>query len=57
MKNKTGIIEVIVKLKLERDVNEEEAREIVEDLCYDFKHELISSSEIIADDIAERTEE
>lgn len=51
---KTGIIEVTVKLMLELDVDAEQAHEIVEDLNYEFQHELIAETEIVADDIAER---
>jgi len=54
---KTGIIEVKVKLFLNADVNEDEAREIVENMDYSFDHEMIADAEIIEDDIYERCDE
>lgn len=42
-----GIICVTVKLFLETDVDETEAQEIVDELNYDFKHEMVTDSEII----------
>jgi hypothetical protein len=53
---KIGIIEVTVKLLLEMDVDEEDARDIVENCDYHFTHPLIQETEIMADDISERIE-
>ena len=41
-----GIIYVQVALYLEADVDEEEAQEIVEEMDYDFKHKMISHTEV-----------
>ena len=54
---KNGIIEVTVRLELECDVTEDEAREIVENMDYSFNHILIQNTEIKSDDISERFEE
>jgi hypothetical protein len=50
----TGVIEVTVKLRLEMDVDKEDAREIVENLDYSFRHPLIQDTEITGDDIEQR---
>jgi hypothetical protein len=52
----TGIIEVTVKLRLEMDVDEAEAREIVNNCDYNFDHPLIADTEITSDDISQRIE-
>ena len=49
-----GTIEVTVRLYLDCDVEEDEARNIVENMDYDFDHLLIQDTEIIHDDITER---
>ena len=49
---KTGVIEVKVKIYLEIDLDEEDARELVENMDYNFEHPLISHTEIVEDDIA-----
>jgi len=51
---KTGTIEVTVRLRLNQDVDEDEAREIVDEMDYSFNHPLICEEEIIEDDISER---
>jgi hypothetical protein len=52
-----GTIEVKVRLLLEMDVNEEDAREIVENMDYKFDHPLIQETEVVEDDITDRFEE
>jgi hypothetical protein len=51
-----GTIEVTVRLRLEKDVDEQEARDIVENCDYEFNYPLIQETEIIGDDISERIE-
>jgi DNA-dependent RNA polymerase auxiliary subunit epsilon len=51
---KTGVIEVTVKLYLQVDLDEEDARELVENVDYHFNSNMISHTEIIADDITDR---
>jgi len=50
----TGVIEIVVKLRLECDVTKEEAEELVAEVDYNFDHPLIDSTEIVGDDIVER---
>ena len=57
MCRRIGIIEVTVRLRLEADVAEDEAREIIENCDYSFDHYMIQEHEIIGDDITERFEE
>ena len=52
-----GIIEVKVKLYLESDVTEAEARNIVGNCNYSFVHRNIQDTEIVSDDIAKRIED
>jgi hypothetical protein len=52
-----GTIDVKVRLHLEMDVDEEDAREIVENMDYSMIHPLIQYSEVVEDDITERFDE
>jgi hypothetical protein len=54
MDDTTDTIEVTVRIKLFEKVNEEQAREIVENVDYDFNHDNIKSTEITEDDIKYR---
>tara|TARA_R110002110_G_scaffold14438_1_gene67158 strand:- start:1450 stop:1623 length:174 start_codon:yes stop_codon:yes gene_type:complete len=54
--SKTGIIEITMKLYLDMDVDEDQARDIVENGDYNFSHPLVVHTEIIADDIQDRIE-
>ena len=42
-----GTIEVIAKLYLNTDVDEKEAKQIIEDMDYYFDHELIAETSIV----------
>lgn len=53
----TGVIEVTLKLFLDRYVDEDEAREIVENMKYSVKHPAVEYTEIMADDITQRCSE
>jgi hypothetical protein len=50
---RTGVVEVTVKLFFELDLPEDQAREVVENVDYSFDHELISHTEIVADNISD----
>ena len=52
--NTTGIIEVTVKLKLNQDLTEEQAEEVVSEMDYNFNHPNIETTEIVADDLIDR---
>jgi hypothetical protein len=48
-----GIIEVTVKLYLEMDLDEEDAREVVENMIELVVHPLISHTEVVSDNVGE----
>ena len=43
---KSGVVYVKVALYMNADVDQEEAQEIVENMDYDFKHIMISHTEV-----------
>ena len=43
---KTGVIEINVRLYLNVDVDENEARDIIDNMDYGFEHSLIADSDI-----------
>ncbi len=55
MSNTTGVIELTVKVYLTMDLDEEQARELVENVDYTFNDPLIEHTEIVADNIEEAT--
>jgi len=45
---------ITVRIKLNKDLDEEQAEDLISSLDYEFKHESIESTEIIEDDISNR---
>lgn len=44
---KRGVVYITVKVRFETDLTEDEIRKVSEELDYNFKHKLISDTEIV----------